>query len=294
MLRLVLLICSVFLISTFPARASDADRHLCFSRDEAVWVSDLDGTGARQITRGADPAISPDGRHIAYTELGKGTVRHIGVIDLGSGAKSIFRNLPSDNAYGAVWSPEGKQLVFKLFVSDHWRLGLIQVDGTGFQFIGKLSPTDQDYESPAWAVDGKSLYTQDLTNIYRIDLSGKVLIQWKISESLLNADMNSNNRIEPAADDQHLLLDADLDKDGPIKNWEGPPPAVFLLDIATEKAKRISPVTPYAWEPCWLSEQEYLFTGTRDGKHFEIYKASLTGGTPQLLIKNGSGGTVSK
>ena len=43
-----------------------------------------------------------------------------------------------------------------------------------------------------------------------------------------------------------------------------------------------------------MSEQEYLFTGTPDGKHFEIYKASITGGTPQLLIKNGSGGTVSK
>jgi TolB protein len=202
--------------------------------------------------------------------------------------------LHEETGYQTVWSPEGKQLVFKIFVSGHWRLGLIQADGTGFQFIGKLSPTDQDYESRAWAVDGKSLYTQDLTNIYRIDLSGKVLVQWKISESLLNADMNSNNRIEPAADDPHLLLDADLDKDGPIKNWEGPPPAVFLLDIATGKAKRISPVTPYAWEPCWLSEQEYLLTGTRDGKHFEIYKASLTGGTPQLLIKNGSGGTVSK
>jgi len=99
--------------------------------------------------------------------------------------------LHEETGYQTVWSPEGKQLVFKIFVSGHWRLGLIQADGTGFQFIGKLSPTDQDYESPAWAVDGKSLYTQSLTNIYRIDLSGKVLVQWKISESLLNADMNS-------------------------------------------------------------------------------------------------------
>src|SRR4029077_18519402 len=39
MLRLVLLICSVLLTMTFPASASDADRRLCFSRDEAVWVS---------------------------------------------------------------------------------------------------------------------------------------------------------------------------------------------------------------------------------------------------------------
>jgi TolB protein len=121
-----------------------------------------------------------------------------------------------------------------------------------------------------------------------------VLTQWKISEVLPNAGMNSNNRIEPAADGQHLLLDADLDQDGPIKIWDGPPPAVFLFDIAAGKAKRISPTILYAWEPYWLNEQIYLFTGTKDGKHFEIYKASLTGGTPQLLIRNASGVTVSR
>ena len=294
MSRVPLLICAAMQLFAIAGNASGSDRRLCFSRDQAIWLSNLDGTGAHKIATGADPAISPEGTHVAYTELGKETVRHIGVIDLASGAKTIFRNFPSDNAYGPIWSPDGKQLFFKIFMNSHWRLGLVRADGTGFQFIGELSPANQDFESPAWAPDGKSLYSQDLTNIYRIDLTGKVLTQWKISDALPNADMNSNNRIEPAADDQHLLLDADLDKDGPIKDWDGPPPAVFLFDIAAGKAKRISPATPYAWEPCWLNEQEYLFTGTKDGKHFEIYKASLTGGTPQLLIKNGSGVTVSR
>ncbi len=294
MLRFLRLVFFALLSSTLAGQASDSSRRLCFSRDQAIWLSNLDGTGARKVATGADPAISPDGTRIAYTELGKQTVRHIAVIDLATGAKTIVRDVPSDNAYGPIWSPDGKQLVFKIFVNSHWRLGLIPADGTGFQFIGELSPTNQDYESPAWALDGKSLYSQDLTNIYRIDLTGKVLSQWKISEALLNAGMNSGDRIDPAADGQHLLLDADLDEDGPIKNWDGPSPAVFLFDIATGKSKRISSLMPYAWEPYWLNEQEYLFTGTKDGKHFEIYKTSLSGGSPQLLIKNASGVTVSR
>jgi hypothetical protein len=293
MLR-VLLISSALLSLTLAGQASESSRRLCFSRAGAVCVSNLDGTAVRKIVSGADPAISADGTHVAYTESGKDTIRYIGVIDLVSGVKSLFRNLPSDNAYGPTWSPDDKELLFKIFVNAHWRLGLVRADGTGFQFIGELSPTNQDFESPAWALDGKSLYCQDLTNIYQIDLTGKVLSRWKISDALSKADMNSNNRIEPATDGQHLLLDADLDKDGPIKNWDGPPPAVFLFDITTGQAKRISPVTPYAWEPYWLNEKEYLFTGTNDGKHFEIYKATLAGGTPQLLIKNASGVTVSR
>ncbi|MBV8353143.1 MAG: PD40 domain-containing protein [Verrucomicrobia bacterium] len=294
MFRALLLVWSTLFSLTFATQASDPARRLCFSRDQGVWLSNLDGTNARKIVTGADPAISPDGTRVAYTELGQGTVRHIAVIDLATGAKTSFRNLPSDNAYGPVWSPDGKQLVCKIFVGDHWRLGSVRADGTAFKFVGELSPTNQDFESPAWAPDGQSIYCQDLANIYRIDLTGKVLSQWKISEALSNADMNSGDRIEPSSDGSHLLLDADLDRDGPIRKWEGPPPAVFLFEISEGKAKRISPDIPYAWEPCWLSEQEYLFTGTRDGRHFEIYKTSLTGGNPQVLIKNASGVTVSR
>jgi TolB protein len=221
MFRALLLVWSTLFSLTIATHGSDPARRLCFSRDQGVWLSNLDGTNARKIVTGADPDISPEGARVAYTELGQGTVRHIAVIDLVTGAKTSFRNLPSDNAYGPVWSPDGKQLVFKILVSDHWRLGSIRADGTAFQFVGELSPGNQDFESPAWAPDGQSIYCQDLANIYRIDLTGKVLSQWKISEALPNADMNSNDRIEPSSDGSHLLLDADLDRDGPIRKWGG-------------------------------------------------------------------------
>jgi len=49
----------------------------------------------------------------------------------------------------------------------------------------------------------------------------------------------------------------------------------------------------YAWDPCWLDAQVYLFTSTIDGRHFGIYKASLTGEKPQLVVNNATSVSVS-
>jgi TolB protein len=293
MLGLPLRIYLATLLLPTLASAAEPTRHLCFSRSDAIWLANLDGTGARKIVTGVDPAISPDGVRVAYTEPGKGTVRHIAVMELASGNKAVFEKLPSDNAYGPVWSPDCQHLLFRIYTGDHWRLGLIGTDGSAFQFVGEISPANQDFQSPAWATDGKSIYAQDLTNIYQLDLSGKVLAQWKISDALSNADLNSGDRIEPTADGKSLLFDADLNEEGAIKAWEGPPPAIFLFDISSGKSRRISPPKVYAWDPCWLNAQEYLFTSTLDGRHFGIYKLSLTGKSPQLVVSNASSVTVS-
>jgi hypothetical protein len=105
--------------------------------------------------------------------------------------------------------------------------------------------------------------------------------------------MNSNDRIVRSDDGKSFLVDADLNEEGQIKSWEGPPSAVFLFDTSTGKARRISPAKVYAWDPCWLDAADYLFTRTIDGRHFGIYKASLAGEKPQLVIDNASSVTVS-
>jgi TolB protein len=293
MLRLPLLIYTVALLLLPEARAAEAGRHLCFSRNRDIWIANLDGTGARKILTGDDPAISPDGARIAYTEPGKESIRHIAVIEVSSRKKVLFRNLPSDNAYGPVWSHDGQRILFNIFTENHWRLGLIGVDGSGFQFVPAPPAVTQDLFSPGWATDGSSIFAQDLTNIYQVDLNGKVLAQWKISDALPNADMNSNDRIVLSEDGKSLLVDADLNEEGQIKSWEGPPPAIFLFDISAGKAHRISSAQVYAWDPFWLDAKEYLFTSTIDGRHFGIYKGSLSGEKPQLVVNNASSVTVS-
>jgi TolB protein len=293
MFRLPLLIYTLNVLLLAAGQAAEPTRHICFSRERGVWIASLDGTGAHKIVTGDDPAISPDGARIAYTESGKGSTRHIAVIEVNSGKKVVFRNLPSDNAYGPVWSHDGQRILFNIFTENHWRLGVIGVDGSGFQFVPAPPAVTQDLFSPGWATEDNSIFAQDLTNIYQIDLNGKVLVQWKISEALPNADMNSNDRIVGSEDGKSFLVDADLNEEGQIKSWEGPPPAVFLFDISTGKANRISPAKVYAWDPFWLNAQEYLFTSTIDGRHFGIYKGSLSGEKPRLVVNNASSVTVS-
>jgi TolB protein len=292
MLRLRFFTFAAAILLTAEAPAAESTRHLCFSRDRGVWIANLDGSGAHKIVTGDDPGISPDGARIAYTETGKGSTRHIAVIEVSSGKKVVFRNLPSDNAYGPVWSHDGQRILFNIFTENHWRLGLIGADGSGFQFVPAPPAVTQDLFSPAWA-DDNSIFAQDLTNIYQVDLTGKALAQWKISDALPNADMNSNDRIVRSDDGKSFLVDADLNEEGQIKSWEGPPPAVFLFDISTGKAHRVSPAKVYAWDPFWLDAADYLCTSTVDGRHFGIYKASLAGEKPQLVINNASSVTVS-
>jgi TolB protein len=292
MLRLRFFTFAAAILLTAEAPAAESTRHLCFSRDRGVWIANLDGSGAHKIVTGDDPGISPDGARIAYTETGKGSTRHIAVIEVSSGKKVVFRNLPSDNAYGPVWSHDGQRILFNIFTENHWRLGLIGADGSVFQFVPAPPAVTQDLFSPAWA-DDNSIFAQDLTNIYQVDLTGKALAQWKISDALPNADMNSNDRIVRSDDGKSFLVDADLNEEGQIKSWEGPPPAVFLFDISTGKAHRVSPAKVYAWDPFWLDAADYLCTSTVDGRHFGIYKASLAGAKPQLVINNASSVTVS-
>src|SRR5246127_1187396 len=292
MLRLRFFTFAAAILLTAEAPAAELTRHIGFSRDSGVWIANLDGTGAHKIVAGDDPAISPDGARIAYTESGKGSIRHIAVMEVSSGKKVVFRNLPSDNADGPVWSHDGQRILFNIFTENHWRLGLIGVDGSGFQFVPAPSAVTQDLYSPAWA-DDHSIFAQDLTNIYQVDLTGKALAQWKISDALPNADMNSNDRIVRSDDGKSFLVDADLNEKGQIKSWEGPPPAVFLFDISTGKAHRVSPAKVYAWDPFWLDAATYLCNSTIDGRHFGIYKASLSGEKPQLVINNASSVTVS-
>jgi hypothetical protein len=42
---------------------------------------------------------------------------------------------PSNNCFGPVWSLDGSQIVFEIFVENHWRLGLLNGDGSGFRFF---------------------------------------------------------------------------------------------------------------------------------------------------------------
>src|SRR5580658_4811026 len=96
----------IILLIASAAFGADAQQKIAFARDDnTVWVANLDGGGAKKIAAGGVyPEISPDGTKLAFnTDSASTSARRIVVIDLATGARTTFNDVPSDNAYGPVW-----------------------------------------------------------------------------------------------------------------------------------------------------------------------------------------------
>lgn len=101
-----------------PARvasAPTAGKTIVFQESSggAIYVIGSDGRGLRGLTTGMDPAISPDGRQVAFTRWsasGLGSTGSLWVINLdGSGERRISGDLRQPKS--PTWSPDGKQIV---------------------------------------------------------------------------------------------------------------------------------------------------------------------------------------
>jgi len=293
-MKKILLFSCLLLAST--AFAADAPRKIAFQReDDTVWVANLEGSGAKKIAHGVDPDISPDGTKLAFnTEDKSSPARHIAVADLATGKVTVFKDVPSDNCFGPVWAPDSAKLLFYI-LDQNWDIGLANADGSGFRILKKAGPNGTSFFSACWMPDGQTLFCQDLENLCQIGLDGAVIDQWPLQKLFPKGDMDSSMRFDVSPDGKTLLVDLEIAADAGIDKEGGgyPPPSIWALDLAAETARRLSP--PDWSQPCWLTAEEYLFTGQgpRD-KEPSIYRASLGAKTRKLVIKNASDPSVSK
>jgi len=118
-------------------------------------------------------------------------------------------------------------------------------------------------------------------------VEGDLVASWEIRKIIPNGDMDSSKRLSVSADGNKLLVNINMDEEVSLKDWEGPPPAIWLFDIRSAKATRITPKNSYASDSCWLNNSEFLLVDTdKEGKIDSIYRASIDRWTPRLVIKN--------
>ncbi len=283
--------------ASVPAQAKAGARVMAFERGGAVWVAAADGTGAVKLAEGVDPAVSPDGRLVAPTKdtsPANGVRRHIAVADVASRTSRVLASIPGDNSCAPVWSPDGSTLLVNVYANKGWGVGLVRADDSAFRYVFKPEPNGHSWWGAAFATDGSSIFCQDLEEIARFSLDRKKLWSAALSALFPTAGLNSGARLSPTPEGKQLLVDVDMDEDVTMKDWDGPPPSVFLVDVASKSAKRLTPKGAFVWQPVWLDASSFLAIsiGLRD-KEPSVVRVPFAGGSPVVLVRNARTPSVS-
>jgi len=282
-------------LAAFPPLGFSGDqpaRKLAFEKEDAVWISGIDGAAPKKIAVGQSPELSPDGTKIAYNtvqDIGQPAHRQIAIVDLATGQNSILKDIPSNNCMVPRWSPDGKRLLFDYYADNERLTGVVHADGTGFHKIQESGPGHQNYWAATWAADGQSYFVEDMQYLYRLGLDGKVLKKWAVEKIVPHGGMSGNVRLDASPDGKTLLMDIEMDEKE-RKGWDGPPASIWMFDFASEKATRLTPKTLYAWDCHWLDAPDsILFISQGPGEKSPSIYRMITAGQGKdraLLIKN--------
>ena len=269
-----------------------SSREIAYEHGANIYVADLDGNHAKKVATGALPAISPDGTHVAFNTEGDaknrpGPERHIATADVATAKVTVLKDIPSNNCFGPVWSPDGKQLAFMIMADKKWQIGLVNADGSGFRLVKNPELNSDGLGGLEWSRDGKSIFCHDLDNLYQIDLDGNVWKKWELAKILAEAGMNSGDKLSVSPDGKSLLMDVDCGAEHERKSWDGPQPAIQKFDLGGEKAIRVTGKNDFVWEPFWLSDNKFLCIMQKENeKEPSIYEMSIDGKNAKLLVKH--------
>jgi len=139
-----------------------------------ICLADYDGANGRQLTHdnalSVSPALSPNGRRLAYTGYQAGYA-DIYVIDLVGGSRVRLVKFPGTNS-GARFSPDGNQIACTVSKDGNPELYVIGLGGG----VRRLTHTRGAESCPSWAPNGgEIIYACDETGapqLYRINAGG--------------------------------------------------------------------------------------------------------------------------
>jgi Tol biopolymer transport system component len=116
--------------------------------------------GYRVLTEGDEPALSRDGKSVAFVRGNS-----IRVMELATRKERVV--LQPYNPHYPAWSPDGTRLAFQS--GDPFAIYIVSVDGSSLRQLMPPGPKDQH---PLWSPDGKSIVWTHGTRLWIADATG--------------------------------------------------------------------------------------------------------------------------
>lgn len=247
----------------------------------------------------ASVAISPDGRRIAYSV----TMRdrpgrpygQLWIMELAS-QKSSRIGGDKDSGGGALWSPDGKSLVFQGSQGDKHGLFVARADGSDVTFLAALNGTNSPLpgigKEVTWSPDGKQLaFISSTPSALAAEAAGDPMV---ITRYLYKPDagegmtrFNDNQRLHifvvdlaskqvrqltQGETDEHSLDWSPNGKEILFESNREPNQDeffnydVFMLNVGNNSIRRLTATESNEYDPLWSPDgKRIVFRGTRRG-----------------------------
>jgi TolB protein len=228
-----------------------------------------DGTERKYVVQGTGPAVSSDGRWLAFERVTEQFGNDIFVMSLDNGR---IRQLTDSPGYDRepTWSPDGTQIAFS--TSRHgvynFQLYVVNADETGLRRLTTNNFNDSD---PKWSPDGRRLAFHRMSTpagedgIYLLDMETGV-------ETLLVANASD----QAWAPDGSMLAFVTT-RDGN--------PEIYTVGSDGSGLTRITSNAFFDWEPSWSPDGlRIVFTSARTGNP-DIYMMNADGSS-QVNLTN--------
>lgn len=285
--------CLTFLVLLLSYCRASSQKHydVCYSFGLNVFVfSQADKKEDTLDVIGADPCLSPDGTRVAYTKYEhNGDIRKIESVDLTSGRTTLLN--PCKHCYGPVWSPDGKHIVYNDFDGSQWYILLLDFDDkAASDNLPRALITTGGFYSPTWSDDGKKLLVHNLTDVFIVDLNGRIVDSIPITEFRKDPAGSSSSRYLLSKDETSIIFDMELDASS---GADDPPSAIYVYVRKTKMTRRVSPEGYDCFHPV-LKGDRIFFCGWKNGDPAvekgtsvgNIYSSAIDGSDFRLEFTN--------
>lgn|GEM_PF-737652 len=250
--------------------------------DRNVYLADdADAQTTTTLTQSANvrtPSLSLDGKRVVFVRGGTMDSELATVATTGGVISTVISATATQKNFKTpVFSPDGSKIAFGFDEGVSTAIGLVNVDGTGFQ---KLATGGLSQAFPSFTPDGLAVIVAagsvglGYTQIERITLATNAVTN--VTNTLGNEAQGISNRLLVSPDGTKAVFDGRVSS-GVTR--------LFTIDLTTKVVTALYAGEPGTNDsfPCWMGNAAVGFSSDSGGND-NVYKVSLPSSTSASLL----------